>query len=188
MGIGHTRRFTEAWYWRHLLSVAAHRLRSRTVWPVLGNAGTVLVALTALLHHWSRPLPPGAWAVVQLACLVCQAVALIPVVRPGAAATPRDVTAVLDRHQTVTVATVCGTWVLGVPPGLALLRFFDVEAGSRRWAAVFLSGTALTLACIAGLITATAVSATVRRRCRASGAPGWEDPGDGADAGGSDGD
>lgn len=58
-------------------------LDSRSEWVVVGNAGTFLSALVGLVHYWSRPLSFAGCAVIQLACPACQAVALIPVARPG---------------------------------------------------------------------------------------------------------
>ncbi|MEV1069390.1 hypothetical protein [Streptomyces sp. NPDC050263] len=164
------------------------------MWAVVGNAGTFLSALTGLAHYWSRPLSFAGCAVVQLACLACQAVALIPIVWPGRAATPRDVAGFSDLHQGLTVTTVCGSWIFGVFPGAGLLVLFDVDVNSPPWAAVFVSGTALMAACIAGLITATIVSDQATTQAReTAGPPGvsdWEDSAAGADAdsGGFDGD
>jgi hypothetical protein len=78
-----------------------------------------------LVYCWSRPFSFAGYAVVQLACLVCQAVALIPVAWPGRAATPRDVGDFSDLHQNLTVATVCGSWIFGAFPGAGLLMIFD---------------------------------------------------------------
>jgi hypothetical protein len=147
-------------------------------WVAAGNAGTFLSALAGLAYYWSRPLTFEGYAVVQVLCLVCQAVALIPVVWPGR--TPSDL------HQNLTVATVCGSWVFGVFPGAVLLVLFDVDVNSPPWAALFFSGTALMMACIAGLITATAVSGGTRsyESPAPPGAPDGADP----DPGASDGD
>lgn len=65
-------------------------VRSRSVWVVVGNAGTFLSALAGLVYCWSRPLSFAGCAVIQLACTAFQAVAVIPVAWPGRAATPRD--------------------------------------------------------------------------------------------------
>ncbi|MEU3616287.1 hypothetical protein ABZ725_28755 [Streptomyces sp. NPDC006872] len=164
------------------------------MWIVVGNAGTLLSALAGLAHYWSRPLSFAGCAVVQLACLVCQAVALIPVAWPGRTATPRDVAGFSDLHQGLTVTTLCGSWIFGVFPGAGLFILFDVDVNSPPWAAVFVSGTTLMMACIAGLITATIVSDKARTQHReTAGPPGgsdWEDSADsaGADSGGFDGD
>ncbi|WP_329226524.1 hypothetical protein OG488_05755 [Streptomyces sp. NBC_01460] len=185
------RRITDAWFWEDVYDAVSDLVRSRSVWVFVGNAGTFACALAALLYFWSRPLSFAGCAVVQLVCLLCQAVALIPVVWPAPAATPRDVAGLSDLHQGMTVATVCGSWIFGVLPGAGLLTFLDVDPDGPRWAAVFLSGTALMMACVAGLITATAVSGTVvARRRAAAGPPDVSDWGDSADAdsGGSDGD
>ncbi|MEU1054301.1 hypothetical protein [Streptomyces sp. NPDC005876] len=152
-------------------------LRSRSVWVVAGNTGTFLGALAGLVSYWSRPLSFAGCAVVVLVCLACQAVALIPVVRPGRAP--------CDLHQNLTVATVCGSWVFGVCPGAGLLVLFDVDVDSPPWAALFLAGTALMVACVAGLITATAVSGgTGTPHPEGAGPPGVPD----VDTGGPDGD
>ncbi|MFI6435331.1 hypothetical protein [Streptomyces sp. NPDC050759] len=188
------RKITQACFWEDMFDAVSDFVRSRSVWVVVGNAGTFLSALAGLVYYWSRPLSFAGCAVIQLACLVCQAVALIPVVWPGRAATPRDVTGFSDLHQGLTVATVCGSWIVGVFPGAGLLFIFDVDVNSPPWAAVFFSGAALMMACIASLITATAVSDKVRtQRREAAGPPGvsdWGDSGDSADVdlGGFDGD
>lgn len=101
------------------------------------------------MYYWSRPL--SGCAVIQLACLACRAVTLIPVAWPGRAATPQDVAGFSDLHQGLTVATVCGSWTFGVFPGAGLLVFFDVDVNTPPWAAVFFSGTALMAACVASL-------------------------------------
>ncbi|MGX1471988.1 UNVERIFIED_CONTAM: hypothetical protein RKD50_000796 [Streptomyces canus] len=76
----------------------------------------------------SRPISFAGYVVVQLACLVWQAVALIPVVRPG-----RDGADFSDLHQSLTVATVCGSWIFGVCPGAFLFMYFDVDVNSPPW-------------------------------------------------------
>ncbi|MFJ1973791.1 hypothetical protein ACIO93_34605 [Streptomyces sp. NPDC087903] len=163
--------------------------RSRAVWVVVGNAGTFLSALAALIYHWSRPVWFAGYGVVQLACLVCQAVALIPLVWPG-----RDDAGYADLHQGLTTATVCGSWVFGVFPGAVLLTLFDVDTNSPPWAALFFSGMALMVACIAGGITGTVLSAKASTRLHETagplGAPEWGDSGHSADvdSGGFDGD
>ncbi|WP_069762088.1 hypothetical protein [Streptomyces sp. LUP47B] len=188
------RRTTQAWFWEDMFDAVSDFVRSRSVWVVVGNAGTFLSVLAGLVYYWSRPLSFAGCAVIQLACLACQAVAMIPVAWPGRAATPRDVTGFSDLHQGLTVATVCGSWIFGVFPGAGLLIVFDVDVNSPPWAAELFAGTALMMACIASLITATAVSGRVwtqrREAARPPGASDWEDGGDSADVdwGGFDGD
>ncbi|MEU8577057.1 hypothetical protein [Streptomyces asoensis] len=191
-------KITRAWFWEDVFDGVTEFVRSRAVWVLVGNAGTFLSALAGLVHHWSRPFSFADGALLQLACAAWQVVALFPVVLPGRAATERDVVGLGDLYQGMTVLTVCGTWIFGVFPGLGLLVILDVDVNGPLWSALFVSGTALMLACVAGLITATAVSDTVRARHRGAAAPsggsGWDDGGsDGADtadvdAGGSDGD
>jgi hypothetical protein len=188
------RDFTQGWFWVEVFDAVPDFIRSRSVWVVVGSAGTFLSALAGLVYYWSRPLSFAGYAVVQLACLVCQAVALIPVAWPGRAATPRDVGDFSDLHQNLTVATVCGSWIFGVFPGEFLLMFFHVDVNSPPWAALCFSGTALMMACIAGGITGIFLSGKVSTQLReAAGPPGgpdWEDSGDSADvdSGGFDGD
>lgn len=185
------RRLTQAWLREDTFDAVSDFIRSRSMWVIAGNVGTFLSALAGLVHYWSRPSSFAGYAAIQLACLVCQAVALIPVVWPGRAATPRDIDHFSDLHEGMTVSTLCGTWIFGVFPGGGLFILFDVDVDSPPWAAVFISGTALMMACVAGLITATIVSDKVRTQHReAAGPPGVSDWGDSADAdsGGFDGD
>ncbi|MBC9715007.1 hypothetical protein H9Y04_20875 [Streptomyces sp. TRM66268-LWL] len=185
---------TQRWFWEYAFEVVSGVLWSRSTWVLLGNAGTFLSALAGAVYLWSRPFSWAAYGVVQLACLFSQAVAMIPVVWPGRTATARDVGEFADSHQGLTVATVCGSWIFGVCPGLFLLTFFGVDVDSPPWSAVFLSGTALMLACIAGLITATAIADKVKEtRREAPGPEGVSGPGDSGDSaavdsGGFDGD
>lgn len=185
---------TQGWFWVEVFDAVFDFIRSRSVWVVVGNAGTFLSALAGLVYYWSRPLSFAGYAVVQLACLVCQAGALIPVAWPGRAATPRDFGHLSDLHQNVTTVTVGGSWTFGVPPGALLLMFFDVDTSSPPWAALFFSGLALMMACIAGGITGVFLSGKVSIQLReAAGPPGgpdWGDSGDSADvdSGGFDGD
>ncbi|MEU9559656.1 hypothetical protein [Streptomyces fumanus] len=152
-------------------------LASRSMWVAAGNAGTLLGALAGLVSYWSRPLSFAGCAVVALVCLAGQAVAVMPVAWPGRAPS--------DLHQTLTVATVCGSWIFGVFPGTGLLVLFDVDVDSPPWAALFFSGTALMPACVAGLITATAVSnGTGTPPLDAPGPPGVLDEGTGGSDGG----
>ncbi|MFD3437220.1 hypothetical protein ACFWU3_06920 [Streptomyces sp. NPDC058685] len=177
------RTITQAWFWEDMFDAVSDYIRSRSSWVVVGNAGTFLSALAGLVYYWSRPFSFAGYAVVQLACLVCQAVALIPVAWPGHAATLRRIADFSDLHQSVTVATVCGSWIFGVFPGASLLVFFDVDVNSPLWAAVFFSGMALMMACLAGLITATVVSDKVRTQLReASRPPSVSDSGDSGDS------
>ncbi|WP_433573600.1 hypothetical protein [Streptomyces sp. CA-251247] len=170
------REITQVWFWEDMFDAVSDYIRSRSVWVVVGNAATFLSAIAGLAYYWSRPFSFTGYAVVQLACLACQAVALIPVVWPGGAATHRDACDFSDLHQSLTVATVCGSWVFGAYPAAALLVFFDVDANSPPWAAVFFSATALTIACVASLITATAVSDKVNQHHgEASGLPSVSD-------------
>ncbi|MFI5963457.1 hypothetical protein ACIA8J_14905 [Streptomyces asoensis] len=191
------RKITQAWFWEDVRDGVSEFVRSRAVWVVVGNVGTFLSALAGLVHYWSRPASFADAAVLQLVCAAWQAVALFPVVLPGRAATERDVVGLGDLHQGMTVLTVCGSWIFGVFPGLGLLVFLDADVDGPLWAALFVSGTTLMLACVAGLMTATAVSDTVRARHRGTAAPpggsGWYGGDDGTDtadvdAGGSDGD
>ncbi|MET7364356.1 hypothetical protein ABZS61_00755 [Streptomyces sp. NPDC005566] len=183
-----------SWFREDVFDAVSDFTWSRSMWVIVGNAATFLSALAALVHNWSRPLSFADYAVVQLACLACQAVALIPVVRPGRAATPRDVDDVSEGQQSLAMTTACGSWLFGVFPGAGLLVFFGVDVDSPPWAAVFYSGTAVMLACIAGAITAVAVSDKVGTRLREAAGPSagsdWGDGGDGADtdSGGFDGD
>jgi hypothetical protein len=179
-------RITRAWFWEDMFDTVSDFVWSRSVWVVVGNAGTFLSALGGLVYYWSRPISFAGYAVVQLACLVWQAVALIPVVRPG-----RDGADFSDLHQSLTVATVCGSWIFGVCPGAFLFTFFDVDVNSPPWAAMFFSGTALMMACIAGGIAGTFLSAKASTRLRETAGPpdgpDWGDSGD-VDSGGFDGD
>lgn len=177
------RRVTRTWLWEDLFDTVSDFLRSRSLWVVAGNAGMFLSALAGLVHYWSRPPSFAGCAALQLACLACQAVALIPVAWPGR--TARGIADFSDLHQGMTVATLCGTWIFGVFPGASLLVFFDVNVNSPPWAALFISGTALMVAGVAGLITATVVSDGVgTQRHESVGSPGgsgWGDSGDSAD-------
>ncbi|GGX64041.1 hypothetical protein [Streptomyces fructofermentans] len=165
------RRATQAWFWHSKFHAVSVFTRSRAVWVVVGNAGTLLTALAGTAHYWSRPVSFAGFAVLQLVCLAFQAIALVPVAWPGGTATPRDVRGFSELHQSLTVATVCGSWIFGVLPGLALLTLYDVEAGSPQSAALLVPGTALMLACVAGLITATGVAVKVMAQHRDAPAP-----------------
>jgi hypothetical protein len=188
------RRITRAWFWEDMLDAVSNFVRSRSAWVTVGSAGTFLTALAGSVYYWSRPLSFAGYAVIQLVCLVCQAVALIPVAWPGRAATPRDVADLSDFHQGLTVATVCGSWIFGVYPCAGLFIIFDVDVNSPPWFAVGISGSALMLACIAGGITATIVSEKVGTQLREAAEPpavsDRADSGDSADvdSGGFDGD
>lgn len=65
------RRITQAWFWEDMFYAVSDFVRSRSVWVVVGNAGTFLSALAGLVYHWSRPLSFAGCAVIQLACLAC---------------------------------------------------------------------------------------------------------------------
>lgn len=187
------KKITQKWSWfrEDVFDAVSDFTWSRSIWVLVGNAATFLSALAGLVYYWSRPLSFADYAVLQLACLACQAVALIPVVWPGRAATPQDVSDFSELQQSLTMTTVCGSWLFGVIPGGGLLIFFDVDVDSPPWAAVLYSGTALMLACIAGAITAVAVSDKVATRLREAAGPSagsdWGDSGD-VDSGGFDGD
>lgn len=192
-GTGISRRLakvTESWFWDDLREAVSGLVRSRSVWAVAGNAGVFFSALAALLHYWSRPISFGDYAVVQLVCLAWQVIALIPVAWPGRSATARDVEDASGLHEGLTLTTVCGTWIFGVFPAAGLLVLFGVDVDSPPWAALLFSGTALMLACVAGLMTGTALSGMEGRQHReAGGPPDAPDPGDGrsgaeADSGG----
>ncbi|MFF2775951.1 hypothetical protein ACFVU3_13675 [Streptomyces sp. NPDC058052] len=165
---------------------------SRWVWVLVGNAGTVVCAVTGIVLHWSTPLSLADYGAVQLACLACQALALYPVVVPGRTATPQDVTRYAGIHESLTLTTVCGTLLLAVFPGLMLLIFLGGDVDEPPWGAVLFSATSLILACIAGLFAGALVSDKVRARRRAAGAHGGDDGDDGtegdADTGGIDAD
>ncbi|ULR52201.1 hypothetical protein [Streptomyces deccanensis] len=173
------RDFTQGWFWVEVFDAVSDFVRSRSVWVTVGNAGTFLSALAGLVYYWSRPIWFAGYAVIQLACLACQAIALIPVVWPG-----RDDADFSDLHQSLTVITVCGSWIFGVLPGAFLLMFFDVDTSRPPWAALFFSGMALMMACIAGGITGiflSAKSTQLRETAGPPGGPDREDSGDSAD-------
>ncbi|MYW62540.1 hypothetical protein GTY65_00360 [Streptomyces sp. SID8379] len=170
------RRFTQAWFWEDFLDAVSDFVRSRSVWVVVGNAGSWVSAVTGVVYCWSRPPSLAQYAVIQLACLVFQSVALLPVARPGRSATPRDVDGYADLHEGLTLLNVCGSWIFGVFPVLGLFIALDVDTDSPHWSALFFSGTALMLACVAGLITGVFLSDKARtRRREAAGPPGESD-------------
>ncbi|MDQ0937615.1 hypothetical protein [Streptomyces turgidiscabies] len=147
------RDLTQAWFWEEAFTAVCSFIGSRAVWVALGNAATLLSALAALVYYWSRPVSFAGYVVVQLACLVCQAVALIPVIWPG-----REVTGYSDLHQTLTVTTVAGSFCLVVCPGAILLTFLHVDAGSPPWDALISSGSAFMLAGVVGGMAGTFLS------------------------------
>ncbi|MEU6841650.1 hypothetical protein ABZ930_07205 [Streptomyces sp. NPDC046716] len=184
---GHRRRrLGRDWLWEDVVDAVLDFVRSRSVWVVVGNTGSWTCAVTGVVYCWSRPPSFAQYAVVQLACLVFQAVALIPVGWPGRSATGRDIEGFSDLHEGLTLMNVCGSWIFGVLPAVGLFIIFDVDTESPPWSAVFFSGTALMLACVAGLITGVFVSDKVRTRHReAAGPPGVSGLGDSADGGDS---
>lgn len=168
------RDITQAWFWEEVFDAVSDFIRSRAVWVAVGSAGTFLSALTALVYYWSRPIWFAGYAIAQLACLVWQAVALIPLVWPG-----RDDADFSDLHEGLTVTTGVGSWLFGVFPGVMLFALFDVDTSRPQWATLFFSGMALMMACIAGGITGTLLSAKASTRLReTSGPPDGPDQGD----------
>ncbi|WP_420037567.1 hypothetical protein ACN2WE_39765 [Streptomyces sp. cg28] len=188
------RRFSRDWEWEDVVDAVVDFVRSRSVWVVVGNMGSWVCAVMGLVYCWSRPPSFAQYAMIQLACLAFQAVALIPVGWPGKSATRRDVDDVSDLHEGMTLMNVCGSWIFGVFPVVGLFIIFDVDTESPRWSAVLFSGTALMLACVAGLITGVFVCDKVRTLRSAGAGPSdasdWGDSGDGVDvdSGGFDGD
>ncbi|MBB2946434.1 hypothetical protein FB565_006202 [Actinoplanes lutulentus] len=180
------RRITDSWFWEDVRDF----LWSRSMVVFLGNAGTLIIAVVAVVHFWSRPYSFAGYLVVQLACLLCQAIAFIPVVWPGPGSSYAEV------HQSVALLVVCGTWIFAVPPALILFAVFDVDSSSPPWAAMFVAGVALTLACAASLMASVPFEMKARDlRRRMAGPPEETDGADfaeseseGADSGGSDGD
>lgn len=194
-GIGNNRRFreiTQRSFWELALETLVDIVVSRWVWVAVGNPGTVACAVVGLVRHWSSPLSFADYGYLQLACLACQAVALYPVLSPGRTATPQDVTDYAGIHESLTLTTALGTLLLAMFPGLMLLVLLGGDGDDPVWGAVLFSGTALLLACIAGLFAGALVSDRVRARRRAAGGHGWDDGGDTAggdgDAGGVDSD
>ncbi|TXS52235.1 hypothetical protein [Streptomyces sp. t39] len=179
-------------FWEDVGEPLVDVVLSRSIWVAVGNAGTVVCAVAGVVRHWSDPLVFADYLLVQLACLFCQAVALFPVVSPGRRATPQDVRDYAGIHEGLTTTTLFGVLFLAFIPGVVLLLLFGADADAQ-WGAVLFMGTALVLACIAGLIAGGVVSDRVRARRRAAGGHGWEDDDDGtaggdADTAGSDGD
>lgn len=172
-------------FWEGVFYALSELVQSRSVWVAVGTASTLLCALAGVVYYWSRSFSFAGYVVVQLACLVCQVVALIPVAWPGRAATPRIVAGFSDLHYRLTILTVSGAWALGVVPGACLLMLFGVDVESPPMAAVVVSGMALMMACIAGGITGVFVSGKVTTRLgEAAGPPvvrDWGDSGDSAD-------
>ncbi|MEV0221003.1 hypothetical protein [Streptomyces sp. NPDC050704] len=152
------------WFWDDLVDGLVATVRSRRTLVLVGDAALLLCAVAGLAHYWSHDVTFGGVVVLQVACLVCQAVALVPVAWPGRAATPWEVAKISDLYQSVTVATVCGTWIFGMFPGAVVMdNVMDDTEGPM--AALLIAGTALMMACLAGLITA--VSLTHRSQERA---------------------
>jgi hypothetical protein len=155
------------WFWDDLVDGLVAAVRSRRTLVLVGDAALLLCAVAGLVHYWSRDVTFGGVVALQVACLVCQAVALVPVAWPGRAATPRDVTEISDLHQSATVATVCGTWVFGMFPGAVVIgNVMDDTDGPT--VALFIAGTALMMACLAGLITAVSLTHRSHERARAA--------------------
>ncbi|MEU6278187.1 hypothetical protein ABZ871_38205 [Streptomyces populi] len=166
---------TQRSFWEDVFETLVDVVVSRWAWVAVGNAGTIVCAVAGIVQHWSSPLSFADYGLLQLACLACQALALYPVVMPGRAATPQDVTRYAGIHESLTVTTVCGTLLLAVFPGLVLLIFLGGDVDKPRWGAVLFSTTALVLACVAGLFAGTLVSDKVRARRRAAGGHSRED-------------
>ncbi|WP_229070969.1 hypothetical protein [Actinoplanes sp. DH11] len=92
------------------------------------------------------------------------------------------------------VLVVCGSWIFKFLPGAFLLYLLGVGTTEPPWTAMFLSGLALMLACIASLIASVALADRVRAPYRRTTGPpeqtdwaGLAESG-GADSGGSGGD
>jgi hypothetical protein len=181
----HLRRRADAlrWWWDDL----ADAPWLRQTWMFVGGAALLVCAVAGLVRHWSREVTLADYAVLQAACLLCQVVALFPVVSPGRAVTAKENAGV---YESITLSLVCGTWIFGVLPGGAVLLSTS-GPDSHQAAAVFYAGTALMLAGVAGLCGAVFLSswAEERRReaLRTRRSGDGEAPPDGADRAGHDG-
>ncbi|CAL9451514.1 hypothetical protein SUDANB96_02468 [Streptomyces sp. enrichment culture] len=184
------RRRTERWrwFWTDFGEALAGTFTSRLGLVFIGDAALFLTAVLGLVHFWSRAMTVQDYALLQAVCLACQAVALYPVARPGRGATPGDIREISDTHQGATVALVCGTWIFGYLPAAPILVHVTGDADSKPVIATMLTGTALMLACVAGLITAVALSSRAAERAAADspGPPGVSGMPDTGDVGGGD--
>ncbi|WP_229073331.1 hypothetical protein [Actinoplanes sp. DH11] len=156
-------------------------LWSRAILVLAGNLGTLIIAVVAVVHFWSRPSSIADYGVVLLSCLLCQAIALIAVVWPGPGSSYAEF------HQAIALPVVCGTWIIGVPPAFMLFAAFDGNPDNPPWVAVFFSAVALTLACMASLMVSVPFEEKARaQRRRVAGPPEETDGAEFADSGGAD--
>ncbi|WP_329303738.1 hypothetical protein OG410_40480 [Streptomyces sp. NBC_00659] len=179
-------RITEWYYWDDMLDAVSHLVRSRAKWVILGNLSTLACAIASTVYHWTRPFTFADYLTVQLACLACQAVALFPVGLPGRTASPEDASGFSALHESLALTIVCVPSIFFLCPGLALLMFLDVNPDGSLYSAVLLPAVALTLACVAGLISGVFLSSPAESGS-AAGPPGttggtdWSDSGYSAD-------
>ncbi|MFD6888093.1 hypothetical protein [Streptomyces sp. NPDC059957] len=115
-----------------------------TTFVLVGTAALLLCGAAGVVYFWQQEMTLTGYAVLQAACLLCQAVTLLPAIWDG----------VPDLHHNATLAVACGTGILGMGPGLSVLALTGNGDGPPI-AAVLMAGVAILLACTAGLITGT---------------------------------
>ncbi|MGW3645554.1 hypothetical protein [Streptomyces sp. NPDC000878] len=122
-------------------------LDAPTTFVLVGTAALLLCGVTGVVYFWQQEMTLAGYAVLQAACLLCQAVTLVPAVWDE----------VPDLHHNATLAVVCGIGIFGIGPGLMVLML-TANVDGPPMAAVLMAGSALMLACTAGLIIGTFLS------------------------------
>ncbi|WP_128378761.1 hypothetical protein [Streptomyces cavernae] len=139
---------------------------AREVLVLVGAVAQWLCAVAGLVYFWPRGVTLSTYAVVQAACVGCQALAVAGVVWPGRRAGSRDLAGL---QQGLTLNVLLCTWLLGVLPvgGFLMLTSLEPDGSPAGLGtpveAVFWSGTALMLGSIAGLISVVVLADRVRR-------------------------
>lgn len=128
---------------------------------LVGDVALLLCAVAGVVYFWPREVTLAGYAVLQVACLFCQAVTLAPAVWDG----------VPDLHHNATLALVAGIGVFGVPAAMMAV-FLTGNADGPPLAAVLMAGTALLMACVAGLISGTFLSSRDGTGARGTGSTG----------------
>ncbi|MFF0202294.1 hypothetical protein [Streptomyces sp. NPDC005017] len=168
--------------WLDLGEALAELFTSRRGLVVIGDLALLLCAVLGLVHFWSRPVTLAGYAVLQAACLACQAVALFPVAWPGRGATRGDVKEISETHEGATLMLVCGTWIFWYIPALPILTHVTGDVDSHPVVADMASGFALMMACVPGLMAGVALSHRAGLRV-AGDSPGPPGASDGPDFG-----
>ncbi|MDQ0585546.1 hypothetical protein [Streptomyces rishiriensis] len=149
---------------------------SRRAWVVGSGAAYWLCALAGVWYLLRQGATPGHVFALHLVCLVFEALSVLGVLWPGAAAGSAQL---VDDHQSVTVSAACLSGVVLIPP--ALFPLGALGRTGRPMEAVLGAASALLLASFAGLVAVTALAPSVRTSHEGAGPPDGPDWPDAAD-------